>query len=346
MRVGLHWSSAVRRALTPSTTLVLANLGGGAALRDCALSELSEMGEGNETGPARFPAKLPASRHRTLMWNIPHQPLALALVGGLTAAAALAQSDRPWVDPPSGPSEPAQVPQTTLPRPSVDPPPETTAAPIAPTPPQPATRSQPSAQGQVAPPSAPAPAPITQAPQPAPASESRSAPPVPPPVRLARPETPPPEAPARRQLAEAQDLALTYLDYWSAPNAVTLDATPDFYGPRVQFHGRALSARELFRQKQRFVQRWPERSYTVRPDTLRTACAPASETCTVHAVFDFIAVNPARGRRSTGSATLELVVDVSGPRPVIVAETSRIVSRGGVARLEGREDDSLENGDD
>jgi hypothetical protein len=110
--------------------------------------------------------------------------------------------------------------------------------------------------------------------------------------------------------------------------------------------GRALSARELFRQKQRFVQRWPERSYTVRPDTLRTACAPASETCTVHAVFDFIAVNPARGRRSTGSATLELVVDVSGPRPVIVAETSRIVSRGGVARLEGREDDSLENGDD
>ena len=90
----------------------------------------------------------------------------------------------------------------------------------------------------------------------------------------------------------------------------------------------------------------PEQSYTVRPDTLRTACAPASETCTVHAVFDFIAVNPARGRRSTGSATLELVVDVSGPRPVIVAETSRIVSRGGVARLEGREDDSLENGDD
>src|SRR5215204_3086599 len=41
----------------------------------------------------------------------------LALVSGLTAAAALAQSDRPWVDPPNGLSEPAQVPQTTPPRP-------------------------------------------------------------------------------------------------------------------------------------------------------------------------------------------------------------------------------------
>jgi len=127
---------------------------------------------------------------------------------------------------------------------------------------------------------------------------------------------------------------------------VTLDATPEFYGPRVQFHGRALSARELFRQKQRFVQRWPERNYTVRPDSLRTACAPASETCIVHAVFDFLAENPARRRRSTGTATLKLVVDVSGPRPVIVAETSRVLRRGGAARVQSRDDDSLESEDD
>ena len=127
---------------------------------------------------------------------------------------------------------------------------------------------------------------------------------------------------------------------------MTLDATPEFYGPRVRFHGRVLSARELFQQKRRFVQRWPERNYTVRPDSLRTACDPASETCTVHAVFDFIAVNPARGRRSTGTAMLELVVDVSGPRPVIAAETSRIVSRGGAARVESRDDDGLETEDD
>ena len=281
------------------------------------------------------------------MWNISHQLLALALVSGLTAAAALAQSDRPWVDPPNGLSEPAQVPQTAPPRPSAGPETETTAAPTAPAPSEPAKRPQPPAQGQVAPPSALAPAPITRAPEPAPPNESPSAQPAPPPpLRSARPETLPAEAPARRQAADARDLALAYLDYWSAPNAVTLDATPEFYGPRVRFHGRVLSARELFQQKLRFVQRWPERSYTVRPDSVRTACDPVSETCTVHAVFDFIAVNPARGRRSTGTAMLELVVDVSGPRPVIAAETSRIVSRGGAARVESRDDDGLESEDD
>jgi hypothetical protein len=277
------------------------------------------------------------------MCNIPLQLhlLALAFVGGLAAGAAVAQSDRPWVDPPSDPSEPAQVPQTAPPRPSADPAIETTAAPTAPAPPQPATGSPPPAHGQVAPTDVPTPTPITRAPEPAPPNESPSAP-----VRSARPETPPPEAPARTREAGARDLALAYLDYWSAPNAVTLDATPEFYGPRVQFHGRALSARELFRQKQRFVQRWPERIYTVRPDSLRTACAPASETCIVHAVFDFIAMNPARRRRSTGTATLDLVVDVSGPRPVIVAETSRILRRGGAARVGSRQAESLEGEDD
>jgi hypothetical protein len=278
------------------------------------------------------------------MWNIPLQLRAFAFVGGLAAGAAVAQSDRPWVDPPIDPSEPAQVPQTAPPRPSADSATETTAAPTASAPPQPATRPPPPAQGQVAPTDVPAPASITRAPEPAPPNESPSAPP--PPVRSARPETPPPEAPVRTREAGARDLALAYLDYWSAPNAVTLDATPQFYGPRVQFHGRALSARELFLQKQRFVQRWPERNYTVRPDSLRTACAPASETCIVHTVFDFIAVNPARGRRSTGTATLKLVVDVSGPRPVIVAETSRVLRRGGAARVKSREDDSLESQDD
>ena len=105
------------------------------------------------------------------MWNISHQLLALALVSGLTAAAALAQSDRPWVDPPNGLSEPAQVPQTAPPRPSAGPETETTAAPTAPAPSERAKRPQPQAQGQVTPPSALAPAPITRAPEPAPPNE-------------------------------------------------------------------------------------------------------------------------------------------------------------------------------
>ena len=119
-----------------------------------------------------------------------------------------------------------------------------------------------------------------------------------------------------------------------------------FTGARSVSWASLERSRALPAEKRLAAQRWPERNYTARPDSLRTACAPASETCIVHTVFDFIAVNPARGRRSTGTATLKLVVDVSGPRPVIVAETSRVLRRGGAARVKSREDDSLESQDD
>jgi hypothetical protein len=126
----------------------------------------------------------------------------------------------------------------------------------------------------------------------------------------------------------ARQLAVDYLDFWSAPNALTLEIMPDFYGPRVEFHGRAISADALMQEKRRFVRRWPVRSYTARIDTLRASCAPAAQTCTVSGLFDFTAISPERGRRSQGAANLELQVSFAGERPAIVSETSRVVSRG------------------
>jgi hypothetical protein len=62
----------------------------------------------------------------------------------------------------------------------------------------------------------------------------------------------------------AQQLAVDYLDVWSAPNALALEAMPRFYAKQVEFHGRRMSAEALFAEKRRFVRRWPVRSYTAR----------------------------------------------------------------------------------
>ena len=137
-----------------------------------------------------------------------------------------------------------------------------------------------------------------------------------------RPERPPPEP-----SAAAQQLAMEYLAFWSAPNAVTMTATPEFYAPLVIFHGRGMTARELFEEKLRFVRRWPERNYTPRLDTLRVSCDAATEICTVRTAFDFVASNPERGRRSQGTGNLELGVSFVGKRPLIVGETSRVTRR-------------------
>jgi hypothetical protein len=125
----------------------------------------------------------------------------------------------------------------------------------------------------------------------------------------------------------AQELAISYLEYWSASNPVTLKATPAFYAPRVAFHGRMMSARSLLEEKRRFVRRWPERLYRHRLDTMQVACAPQGETCTVRSVFDFTAANPKRRRHSQGTASLELVVSFASGRPVIVSENSLVRNR-------------------
>jgi hypothetical protein len=132
---------------------------------------------------------------------------------------------------------------------------------------------------------------------------------------------------------------VAYLAYWSAPNAIALDATPEFYAPRVLFHGRQMSARALFEEKRRFVRRWPVRDYQPRMETMRTTCDPAPPICTVRTVFDFAASSPQTGKRSQGTALLQLGVSFAGGEPMIVFESSRVTSRGRSARSEAFEED-------
>jgi hypothetical protein len=113
----------------------------------------------------------------------------------------------------------------------------------------------------------------------------------------------------------ARQLMMDYLDFWSAPNALALEAMPRFYAQHVDFHGRRMSAEALFAEKRRFVRRWPVRSYTARIETLRATCAPGAQTCSVKVLFDFAALSPERGRRSQGAADLELQLSFAGERP-------------------------------
>jgi hypothetical protein len=127
---------------------------------------------------------------------------------------------------------------------------------------------------------------------------------------------------------DAQALAVDYLDLWSAPNQLTLAAASSFYGPTVMFHGRERTLGSVLAEKRRFTERWPQRSYRYRPETTMVACESDGSRCTVWAIFDFSAAGSGQGRRSQGIGEHELVVSLSGGKPVIVAETSRVLQRG------------------
>jgi len=269
------------------------------------------------------------------------------------AVSAGAQEDRPWVDPPAA-TEQRAAPQPPAPEPAPPPPaaPQAQAPAPEPAPPtraaEPAQRPpavQPDATGSTSSPAVAAPVePPRAAPRPslaAPAEPPRPrrdpevAAPASPPSRPAapRPETAEPAArPSGRATAAlegaARKLMTDYLDFWSSRNDVALQATPSFYGSQVEFHGRVVSARELYREKLRFVERWPQRDYAPRLDTTRTECNLAAEVCTIRTLFDFEAANPRRGRRSRGTASLSLVVSFAGGEPVIVSERSQVLQEG------------------
>jgi hypothetical protein len=80
-------------------------------------------------------------------------------------------------------------------------------------------------------------------------------------------------------------------------------------------------------EKRRFVRRWPDRTYRLRPDTMQVACERSGQSCTVRSLFSFEADSPARSRRSEGTGTVEFVVDLSGDRPIIASETSIVQNR-------------------
>ncbi len=139
-----------------------------------------------------------------------------------------------------------------------------------------------------------------------------------------------PNQPGDRARA-AVKFASAYLDAWSSPNRVALVSTSAFYGPSVVFHGHERSYRSVFAEKQRFAERWPERTYRYRPEFTQVACEADGASCTVWSLFDFAAADH-EGRRSRGLGEHELVVSFAGEKPIIVSETSRVLRRGLVPR--------------
>ena len=123
-------------------------------------------------------------------------------------------------------------------------------------------------------------------------------------------------------------IAERYLAVWSSSGELAIEGVPYVYGPQVRFYGRNMDWRGLAAEKRRAVRQWPVRSYHHRPGSMRVLCNADTRRCAVRSVIDYQVANPARGRRARGSATFDLGISYSGPKPVILYEGGRPL-RGG-----------------
>lgn len=143
-------------------------------------------------------------------------------------------------------------------------------------------------------------------------------------VRPVAPEVTPPASPPPLTRESQAEFLVYYLT--AVESRGNVDDLSHYYSDTINYYGRPTAKSGVVADKIRFMRRWPNRKYTIRPESLTIACDIVR--CTADGVIDFDVSNA--GKRSTGTAsfTYQLLMRLndSGPPLLVTAENS-IVSR-------------------
>ena len=96
---------------------------------------------------------------------------------------------------------------------------------------------------------------------------------------------------------------------WSGSNRAALNALQNAYADRVMYYGKVMSAYDVMNDKQKFIERWPERNYKIVPGTLSVRCEHSSDRCLVTGLTQFTASN--RDKKSSGLARFSYSISQS-----------------------------------
>lgn len=121
--------------------------------------------------------------------------------------------------------------------------------------------------------------------------------------------------------------ALNYLI--SGPDHKFVPILNGLYAEEVNYFGKNLPRDEVVTQITAFVDRWPSRSYSSRPEKLKIICDDQILRCSAEGLVDFDARSFDRNQRSHGVATFEYLLEFkSGVKwPTIVKESGKVMQR-------------------
>jgi len=127
-------------------------------------------------------------------------------------------------------------------------------------------------------------------------------------------------SPERRAI----DFVLSLVERWSGPNAEVLPLLDGLYSNSVLYHGQSTPRQAVLLSKRRFANRWPQRTYTIRPGSLSATCAGTGDACRVKGIMSWKFHEPKTPSTSRGVASFEYSVVLKGEGPQIAAETSSV----------------------
>jgi hypothetical protein len=133
-------------------------------------------------------------------------------------------------------------------------------------------------------------------------------------------------APSSDSLQErAAGFVAAQVSGWSSANAIDLASLANAYAEEIFYYGSRKSREAVLRDKRRLLQRWPERTYHVRPGSITVQCL--ANVCKVGGMTDWRARNARRATSASGIAQFEYEVALSGDAFRILSENSSVIKR-------------------
>ena len=80
----------------------------------------------------------------------------------------------------------------------------------------------------------------------------------------------------------------------------------------VQYYGRPEPRRVLVAEETAYTQRWPDRRFVIRPDTLVVTCRP-NQICSASGVIDYLVQSSSRHLASSGAESFDMRIVASPP---------------------------------
>jgi hypothetical protein len=149
------------------------------------------------------------------------------------------------------------------------------------------------------------------------------------PATIAVPVSPTPVPkiyPAVRSLERrAVDFVTEDMRQSSSDASIFLTYAREVFDEQVESYGKIKSRADVLKEKERYVARWPVRSYKLLPDATRASCDEQSK-CQISGIVAFSVSNPSTGRKSTGTASFEYGISFTTGTARIFAENGKIFS--------------------
>lgn len=99
------------------------------------------------------------------------------------------------------------------------------------------------------------------------------------------------------------------------------------FGAEIRYYGKVVPNAQVVEEKRRYLTRWPQRRYLLKPETMRVQCDEARSTCQMSGELDYDVRDPRAARTSSGAASYELRVVFTQGGPKVVEESGRTLAR-------------------